>query len=57
LTPGDYVVYAFESIEEGAYLDPAFMKPHENSGEKVHLDENSRKTLRPKIIPAGGDEP
>jgi protocatechuate 3,4-dioxygenase beta subunit len=57
LTPGDYVVYAFESIEEGAYLDPAFMKPHENSGEKVHLDENSRKTLRPKIIPAGEDEP
>ncbi|HKS73328.1 MAG TPA: carboxypeptidase regulatory-like domain-containing protein [Terriglobales bacterium] len=55
LTPGDYRVFAFESLEEGAYYDEAFLKPYEARGEKVHLDENGRKTLTLTVIPSAAD--
>jgi hypothetical protein len=57
LTPGDYALFAFESVEEGAYYDAAFLKPYEGSSENVHLDENSKKTLQLKVIPAAEDAP
>jgi protocatechuate 3,4-dioxygenase beta subunit len=57
LTPGDYRLFAFESIEEGVYFDPAFLKPYEGSSEIVHLAENAHKTLQLKLIPAGDDAP
>jgi len=52
LTPGDYRIFAFESLEEGAYFDAAFLKPYEGSSEGVHLDENAHKSLQMKIISA-----
>ena len=52
LTPGDYRLFAFESLEEGAYYDDAFLKPYEARGEKVHLDENGKKTLTLTMIPS-----
>jgi hypothetical protein len=57
LTPGDYAVFAFESLEEGAYFDPSFMKPYEGLSERLHLDERGRKTLQVKVIPAENEEP
>ncbi len=57
LTPGDYRLFAFESLEEGVYFDPAFLKPYEGSSESIHLDENAHKVLPLKVIPAGDNEP
>jgi hypothetical protein len=57
VTPGTYSVFAFESMEEGAYFDPAFLKPYEGSSDSVHLDENSHKTVQLKVIPAPADAP
>jgi protocatechuate 3,4-dioxygenase beta subunit len=57
ITPGDYRVFAFESLEEGAYFDRSFLKPFEASSESLHLDENGRKTLQMKVILSAEDEP
>lgn len=57
ITPGSYALFAFDSIEEGAYFDPAFLKPYEGAGESIHLDENAHKTLQLKVIPAVDNEP
>ena len=52
LTPGDYKAYAWEDIEMGAYMDPEFMKPSEDKGEPVSLQEGEQKALTLKVIPA-----
>jgi hypothetical protein len=52
LTPGDYKAYAWEDIEMGAYMDPEFMKPFEDKGEPVSLQEGEQKALTLKVIPA-----
>jgi hypothetical protein len=52
LTPGEYKAYAWEDIEIGAYMDPDFMKPIEEKGEAVSLQEGEQKTLTLKVIPA-----
>ena len=57
LTPGEYRLFAFETLEEGVYFDPAFLKPYEGSSESIHLEENAHKTLQLKVIPAGENEP
>ena len=51
LTPGEYKAYAWEDIEIGAYMDPDFMKPIEEKGEAVSLQEGQQKTLTLKVIP------
>ena len=51
LTPGEYKAYAWEDIEIGAYMDPDFMKPIEEKGEAVSMQEGEQKTLTLKVIP------
>ena len=36
----------------GAYMDPDFMKPIEEKGEAVSLQEGEQRTLTVKVIPA-----
>jgi protocatechuate 3,4-dioxygenase beta subunit len=52
VTPGEYKIYAWEEMEEGAYEDPDFMQPHEAGGEAVSVKEGGRETVRLKAIPA-----
>src|SRR6185295_4649904 len=37
--PGDYMAYAWESIEEGAWWDPAYLPQYEAPGNPVHINE------------------
>ena len=55
LTPGDYAIFAFESLEEGAYYDAAFLKPYEGHSENIHLDQHGRKSLQLKVIGSNSD--
>ena len=50
--PGEYKIYAWEQIEDGAYEDPDFVKPHESDGEKVSIKESGHETMQLKVIPA-----
>jgi 5-hydroxyisourate hydrolase-like protein (transthyretin family) len=52
VAPGEYEAYAWEDVEAGAYLDPDFLKPLEQQGEPVSLEEGDRKSLTLKLIPA-----
>ena len=39
LPPGDYKVFAWEVVEDGAWFDPEFMQTHEGEGVRVRITE------------------
>jgi hypothetical protein len=51
VAPGEYRIYAWEDIEEGAYEDPDFMKPHQSEGKTVSVKERGHETVELKAIP------
>ena len=52
IAPGDFKLFAFEEVEEGAYQDPEFLRPLEDRGLAVRASEGSAQTLELKVIPA-----
>jgi hypothetical protein len=52
LSPGDYKLFAWESIELGAYTNAVFLQPHENMGESLHMTEGSHNSMQVDLIPA-----
>ncbi|HLQ77258.1 MAG TPA: hypothetical protein VK210_07880, partial [Terriglobia bacterium] len=40
IPPGDYKVFAWAHVEEGAWFDPEFMRVYENHGVPIHIDES-----------------
>jgi protocatechuate 3,4-dioxygenase beta subunit len=50
IAPGEYKLFAWEQIEEGAYQDPEFLKVYENQGQAVTIREGSRETAPLKVI-------
>lgn len=52
VAPGEYKIYAWEDIEDGAYQDPDFVKPHEFEGQTVNIKERGHETVQLKAIPA-----
>ncbi len=51
IAPGEYKLFAWEQIDDGAYQDPEFLKPYENQGQAVTIREGSRETAQLKVIP------
>jgi len=49
--PGDYKIYAWEDVENGAWADAEFMRNYEGRGTNVHIDDRGRVTVSPKVIP------
>ena len=39
IPPGDYKVFAWKNIENGAWQDPDFVRPYESSGKLIHIKE------------------
>jgi hypothetical protein len=54
IAPGDYKVFAWESLESFSYFDPEFLKRFEDQGQSIRVSESSRQTLELKIIRAEG---
>lgn len=50
LAPGEYLLFAFVQIEQGAYRDEAFLRPLEDKGFRVSIVENSKNTVALKVI-------
>jgi len=57
LPPGDYTLFAWESIEGDAYCNSEFLKSFEGQGKSLHLNERDRVSMRLKGIPAMEDQP
>jgi protocatechuate 3,4-dioxygenase beta subunit len=56
LNPGSYVVLAFEELQEDM-RQPEFLKMHGGKGEKVEVEEGTRKSVTAKIIPTDTEAP
>jgi len=57
LPPGDYTLFAWESVDGEAYYNPEFLKAYENRGKTLHVSEGDRVSLQLKAIPAPEDQP
>ncbi len=51
LTPASYRLYAFEAMEYAAWQDPEFLKPFEDLGEIVEIDEGINASRNIQLIP------
>lgn len=49
--PGEYTLYAFEGVPDGAWTDPEFIKEIEGKGVRVKVAEGDAKTIEVPLIP------
>lgn len=56
LRPGDYTVFAWESVDGEEYYNPEFLKAYAGQGSALRLGEGERKTLSLEAIPATSSE-
>lgn len=56
LRPGDYTLYAWEDMQDGAFMDPDYMRAYEQLGVTVYAKSNGRYELSLKLITEGGTE-
>jgi protocatechuate 3,4-dioxygenase beta subunit len=45
IAPGDYAVFSWDEVEEGAWEDPEFLKPFEDKGEKIAVQDGDVKAM------------
>lgn len=57
LPPGDYTVFAWESIDGEEYYDPEFLKSYQGQGKALHVNEGERTSLQIRTIPDNQDQP
>jgi hypothetical protein len=57
LPPGDYTLFAWESVDGEAYYNPEFLKAYESQGKALHVSEGDRVSVQLKAIPAPEDQP
>ena len=51
IPPGDYKIFAWESLEPFAYYDPEVLRAFEAKGKLVHVTESSTQMVEVRIIP------
>lgn len=51
IAPGDYVVYAWEKVDDDAWFDPDFLKPVEARGVKLSLGAKGSEKVQVTLIP------
>ena len=49
LRPGDYALFAWESVEGEAYFNPEFLKSFEGQGRSLHVSEGERKSVQLQV--------
>jgi len=57
IAPGDYKLFSWERAEAGSWQDPEFLKPFEDKGEKIALQEGDQKTQNLTSIHTKTPEP
>jgi hypothetical protein len=56
LPPGEYTVFAWESVDSEAYYNPEFLKSYEGQGTVLRVSEGERKSLQLAVIAASEDQ-
>jgi hypothetical protein len=45
IPPGDYKIFCWDEVEDGAWEDPDFLKAFEKQGQSVSMEEAGSKTV------------
>jgi hypothetical protein len=51
IPPGDYVLFAWNNVETGAWQDPDFVRGYENRGKPIHIAEETDDDIQLTVIP------
>jgi carboxypeptidase family protein len=51
IPPGDYIAFSWEEVEDGAWMDPDFLKKYEPVGKRVHVSAGNNPSLNITAIP------
>jgi hypothetical protein len=57
ILPGEYTLFAWESVDGEQYYDPEFLKGYEGLGTVLHVGEDDRKTVQLGVIAEGENQP
>ncbi len=57
ILPGEYMLFAWESVDGEQYYDPEFLKRYEGLGTVLHVGEDDRKTVQLGVIAEGENQP
>ncbi len=57
ISPGEYTVFAWESVDGDAYYNPEFLKSYQSQGRALPFGEGDHKTLQLTAIPEPEDQP
>jgi hypothetical protein len=57
LPPGDYTLFAWESVDGEAYYNPEFLTSYESLGKALRVNEGEHTSVQLKAIPAPEDQP
>ena len=52
VTPGNYKIFAWESLESNAYFDPQVLRQYEDQGKPVRVTEGGKVSVEARPIPA-----
>ncbi len=55
IAPGDYKLFAWEDPAPHTYFDPEFLRPVEDKGAPVNIEESSKKKIDVRRIPWQSD--
>lgn len=50
MTPGEYLLCAFDEIDKGAWLESDFVFRHKRRDQRIKLEEKGRESRTPKVI-------
>jgi len=56
ILPGDYKLFSWSHVEEDEWNDPEFLKPFEDKGISVHVEEEDHKSVNTRMIDTSADE-
>lgn len=51
IPPGDYKLFAWEQVEDGAWRDPEFLRLYQTRGTPVHIREGTAERVETPVIP------
>ncbi|HLQ76062.1 MAG TPA: carboxypeptidase-like regulatory domain-containing protein [Terriglobia bacterium] len=50
--PGDYKVFAWDDVQDGAWQDPEFLSRYEDSGKRIQIGESGKETVTLQATPS-----
>jgi hypothetical protein len=57
IPPGDYSLFAWEQVDNGAYMDPEFLRSYEDRSKTAQVDPRGRVTVDLDLIPTKHESP